>query len=926
MPSQKLPFHIAIVGGGIGGLCAALSIHHHCPKDGSVVIDVYEQAPEYKEIGAGLGIGVNAAKLLHRIGVGEDLNKISGHRNGIWISFRRYDTGSEIVTVPVDDRQEIRQSPVHRAEFLALLFDHVKKRNAATLHINKKCIELKDQGNFVELCFADGTTATADLVVGCDGIHSNIRSQFRSDNPRYSGRMCYRGLVPIKDLESWWPFPSYSISWLGPDKHFLAFPISRNTILNIVAFVYSDDDRTKESWTATGHRSEVQKEFESFDATVRKTISFMNENPSKWILNDRELLDQWVYGNGKIVLMGDAAHAMLPHQGAGAGQAIEDGYILGRAIADYLTTSSSSERETQPLEKWMQLYQDVRLPRAQKAQATARQAGQVYEMQTPEMKGKAYEDCLPLVRDSLKDQRRVRNFEDVHRDANKYHQNQPQSQPTVQTVSPVPSTSQHEATRMAPIQRPTRPSGWSSAHNQQLRPNILPTTPDIFLSGKAGESFTQLILNAMNNPSVKLDSQSFSSPRDYSVDVRSSENLFSPPANAREFLQVYFDFHHELTPIFHVPSIMAEFEQILSTRVSSANSHHVYILAILNMICALAAAHSRQRHGDSDTTSRKYYNTAMQLMQPNLLSDWKIEKVQALLLGARYLQSSSYSDECWTVLGVAIRIAYDLELHRPPDPEQFDCIEQEVRKRVWYACFGLDKLLSMIYGRPAATSTATFLTPLPEDLDDDCIRPNRLLFPSVQTTSSMSFFLQVSKLYRILESTTVLGDQPALADLVRLDEEFESWQAEVPNRLRIREAGLRRNETALILALRANMVCILIHRQSLVSGLSALSSMPSSTAIPATKGWEGGRLRTSMLQRSREICVSTAEETVRLVAERHEQTKSAMGPSWFNLYYLFTSILIIVSHVVDPDFQDDRSALMHLDQAVNMIRQIYLDY
>ncbi|KAH0528900.1 hypothetical protein TsFJ059_003711 [Trichoderma semiorbis] len=401
MPSQKLPFHIAIVGGGIGGLCAALSIHHHCPKDGSVIIDVYEQAPEYKEIGAGLGIGVNAAKLLHRIGVGEDLNKISGHRNGIWISFRRYDTGSEIVTVPVDDRQEIRQSPVHRAEFLSLLFDHVKQRNAATLHINKKCIELKDQGNFVELCFADGTTTTADLVVGCDGIHSNIRSQFRSDNPKYSGRMCYRGLVPIKDLESWWPFNSYSVSWLGPDKHFLAFPISKNTLLNIVAFVYSDDDRTKESWTATGHRSEVQREFESFDTTVRKTISFMNENPSKWILNDRELLDQWVYGDGKIVLMGDAAHAMLPHQGAGAGQAIEDGYILGRSIADYL--AASPERDTHALQKWMQFYQDVRLPRAQKAQATARQAGEVYEMQTAEMKGKNYEDCLPLVRDSLKD-------------------------------------------------------------------------------------------------------------------------------------------------------------------------------------------------------------------------------------------------------------------------------------------------------------------------------------------------------------------------------------------------------------------------------------------------------------------------------------------------------------------------------------------
>ncbi|KAL7807135.1 fungal-specific transcription factor domain-containing protein [Trichoderma aethiopicum] len=523
-------------------------------------------------------------------------------------------------------------------------------------------------------------------------------------------------------------------------------------------------------------------------------------------------------------------------------------------------------------------------------------------------------------------ERRVRNFEDVQRDAHKYHQNQQQPQPAAQTISPVPSTSQYEAAKMTPTQRPARPSTWSSAHNQQLRPNVLPTTPDIFLSGKAGESFTQLILNAMNHPSVKLDSQSFSSPRDPSVDLRSSENLFSPPVNAREYLRVYFDFHHELTPIFHVPSIMAEFEQILSTRISSGNSHHVYILAILNMICALAAAHSRQRHGDSDTMSRKYYNTAMQLMQPNILSDWKIEKVQALLLGARYLQSSSYSDECWTVLGLAIRFAYDLELHRPPDPEQFDCVEQEVRKRVWYACFGLDKLFSMMYGRPAATSTATFSTPLPEDLDDDCIRPNRLLFPSVQTTSSMSFFLQVSKLYRILESTTLLGDQPALADFVRLDEEFESWHAEIPNRLRIRDADLRGDERALILALRANMVCILIHRQSLVSGLSALSSIPSSTAVPAAKGWEGGRLRTSILQRSRQICVSTAEETVRLVAERHERTKTAMGPSWFNLYYLFTSILIIVSHVVDPDFQDDRTALMHLDQAVNMIRQMSVNH
>ncbi|KAK4081293.1 transcriptional regulator family: Fungal Specific TF [Trichoderma aggressivum f. europaeum] len=501
-------------------------------------------------------------------------------------------------------------------------------------------------------------------------------------------------------------------------------------------------------------------------------------------------------------------------------------------------------------------------------------------------------------------ERRVRNFEDIQRDAKKYHQNQQMQQqpaPAVQTISPVPSTSQYEATKMPPTQRPIRPTGWSASHSQQQQQqqqpqhqNILPTTPDIFLSGKAGESFTQLILTAMNNPSVKLDAQSFSSPRDGSVDVRGSDNLFSPPANARELLQIYFDFHHELTPIFHVPSIMAQFEQVLSNRASSGNSDHVYILAILNMICALAEAHSRQGHGDSDITSRKYYNTAMQLMQPNLLSDWKIEKVQALLLGARYLQSSSYSDECWTVLGLAIRIAYDLELHRPPDPDQFDCIDQEVRKRVWYACFGLDKLLSMMYGRPAATSTTTFTTPPPEDLDDDCIRPNRLLFPSVHTTSSISFFLQVSKLYRLLEAITVLGDQPALADLVRLDEEFETWQAEVPNRLRIREASLRGDEAALILALRANM-CIVLGIQFFSPIYQRMGRRPTTNQHAATES-----------------------------ADLYQECNGTKLVQLSDL--VFTSILIIVSHVVDPDFQDDRSALVHLDQAVNMIRQMSVNH
>lgn len=138
MPGRGVPFRIAIVGGGIGGLCAALSLHHHCSSEG-IEINVYEQAQQYKEIGAGIGIGVNAAKLLHRLGIGDDVNGIAGHRNGVLISFRRYHDGSDILTVPVDDQDKIRQLPVHRAEFLDLLVEVIKKRSAATLHTEKAC-------------------------------------------------------------------------------------------------------------------------------------------------------------------------------------------------------------------------------------------------------------------------------------------------------------------------------------------------------------------------------------------------------------------------------------------------------------------------------------------------------------------------------------------------------------------------------------------------------------------------------------------------------------------------------------------------------------------------------------------------------------------------------------------------------------------
>ncbi|KAL9106507.1 MAG: hypothetical protein Q9227_008486 [Pyrenula ochraceoflavens] len=394
MSHLKPPLEIAIVGGGLGGLFAALALHHHC-KD-HVSITVYEQAPEYKEIGAGVGIGVNAAKLIDKLGLLDDALAIAGSRQHIWLSFRRFDNGDEIHTVPAKEEGRLRQLSVQRAEWLDVLVNTVKKRGAAKLETNKGCMGLKEEGERMVIKFRDGTTTTVDLVVGADGIHSNVRADY----------IVSPGALASK-VRNWWPLPSYGANWLSRGRHFLVFPIGKdengdNKTLNIVAFVTTRKEDLaggdKESWTLTADKEDVLREFEGFEPTVRRVIENMDAKPAKWLLHDRQPFQQWVFGGGKVVLLGDAAHAMLPHQGAGAGQAMEDGYILGRALQDYFADSSQH-----PLDHWLRIYQAVRLPRAQRTQDTSRELGQIYEMQTKELKDRPYEECLPLVKDKVKD-------------------------------------------------------------------------------------------------------------------------------------------------------------------------------------------------------------------------------------------------------------------------------------------------------------------------------------------------------------------------------------------------------------------------------------------------------------------------------------------------------------------------------------------
>lgn len=276
------PFRVAVVGGGIGGLFFTLALQHHCAATAAeaetetetgagagtgaiaVRIDVYEQADEFREIGAGVGIGANAVRLAHRLGLSEDLAAISGHRrNGVWMAFRRYDTSEAVAVIhePPAPEPGIHHMASARSDLLDLLRREALRRSGptavTTLHTGKACVgvveeeEQEQEPAGITVRFRDGTAAPADLVVGCDGIHSAVRSQFVvDDRPVHSGLIAYRGVVPTAALPAGWPFPGegdddddvgYSHSWVAKHRHFLTYSITRNERLNIVAFVTKTD-------------------------------------------------------------------------------------------------------------------------------------------------------------------------------------------------------------------------------------------------------------------------------------------------------------------------------------------------------------------------------------------------------------------------------------------------------------------------------------------------------------------------------------------------------------------------------------------------------------------------------------------------------------------------------------------------------------
>ena len=348
--------NVAIIGGGIGGLFAANALIAH-----GLPVSVYEQAAALGEIGAGVFLTPNSVRHLQRIGLYPAVEK-AGARVGKDSRYFRHD-GAPIAPVQVTDSAGWNATfGMHRADLVALLAAALP---AGVVHTGHRCTGFAQDDDVARLTFADGATAEADIVIAADGIHSELRPYvFPPSRPVFHGSVAYRGLVPHERIPHW-PVERWQM-WLGTGKHFLAFPVRAGRMINYVGFVPADQEM-KESWSAPGDPDVLRREFAGWDPRIAEVLRHV-ETTFRWALYDREPLPTWT--NGRLSLLGDAAHPMLPHLGQGANQSIEDGMALATILA-------RTDRTTAPAA--LLVYERLRRERVAQVQRGARQNGMRYD-------------------------------------------------------------------------------------------------------------------------------------------------------------------------------------------------------------------------------------------------------------------------------------------------------------------------------------------------------------------------------------------------------------------------------------------------------------------------------------------------------------------------------------------------------------------
>ncbi|KAH8111716.1 FAD/NAD-binding domain-containing protein [Phellopilus nigrolimitatus] len=404
-------FTVAICGGGIGGLIAAIAISRLSSGKKDIRIDIYEAAREFTEIGAGVAMFLRPWGVMKTLGLKQELAKISEvpkieNKPRVGFELHKSDqaTRSEsfyeiMVTMGI--------LTFHRAEFLMCLAEQLDSATTSK-HFSKRLISYTlppdwSPSSPITLNFKDGTTATCDVLIGADGIHSATRHTLLglaandaeadgSDegrksaetlrgmvDPVWSGSVAYRAVIPRERLEKLNPnhrAMRTAQNYMGKNKHLIVFPLSQGRLINVVAFCsWPEKEGTIFEGKTVEERSkaELLEQYVGWEEEVQQVLQCM-DSPSLWAINALKGLP--ISSHSRVALVGDATHAMTPHQGSGAGQAIEDAYILASILAHPLTTLAS-------IPAALKVYETVRLPHANDVQRRSRENGKLYEFADP---------------------------------------------------------------------------------------------------------------------------------------------------------------------------------------------------------------------------------------------------------------------------------------------------------------------------------------------------------------------------------------------------------------------------------------------------------------------------------------------------------------------------------------------------------------
>lgn len=351
--------HVLIVGAGIGGLTTALAL-----RRAGIGVSVYEQAPALTEVGAGLTLGSNASLILQHLGLGavlKDLGVVPGRG-----AVKDYRNGRVLVDIPRGATQVERfgapYCQIHRHDLHQALVAAVRSADPDCLHLGCSLVDFGQDDTGVTALFANGQTARGDVLIGCDGIRSTVRARlFGVEDPRFTGYVAWRGLVPIERLTASMLVPDSAI-WIGPGHFLTRYKIRRGELLNYIAIARTKN-WVEEGWSVRSTVEALLSEFRDFEPAARSILMATPPNQCfKWGIFDRDPLPTWT--TGRVTLLGDAAHPATPFLGQGAAMALEDALVLARALVAAASIPEALAR-----------YEQARLARANFVLVASRENG-----------------------------------------------------------------------------------------------------------------------------------------------------------------------------------------------------------------------------------------------------------------------------------------------------------------------------------------------------------------------------------------------------------------------------------------------------------------------------------------------------------------------------------------------------------------------